>query len=116
MNREQRKAIKTLVRREVRMQCADCGAQVIPQQVDVIREAAVYSAQCTCGALLQGVIGPAPIVADFRAFITGYAVAKGAGMPRAREQPAPPGWPVGGGLRGDKNGQDYRPTGKGVRP
>ena len=78
--------------KDLRLECAICGSQIKPKEVESMGEVNLYMGLCSCGSSVQGVIGPPEVCAEFQAFMSGFAAAKGAEPPIAVLRDVPKGW------------------------
>jgi hypothetical protein len=92
MTRKERRAMRRDQIAQLRLDCAECGAEVAPQRIEDTGVGAIYFAQCSCGTLLCGVIGPPEAVLAFQASVQGLIEGKGQKPPEAIFKPLPAGW------------------------
>lgn len=78
--------------RDLRLECGECGSQIRPSKAESFGEVSIYMGRCSCGAVVQGAIGPYEVVSDFHAFMAGYAAAQGQEPPIASLRALPDGW------------------------
>lgn len=78
--------------RELTLECAVCGSEIRPTDVESCGDVHLYMGRCSCGAVLQGAIGPPEVVADFQAYMTGYLAGQGHAPPIAVINDLPNGW------------------------
>lgn len=89
---DERTKRKWLARRGLKLVCGECGADVIPKGGETYGELTIYFGQCSCGAVVQGMIGPESMVKEAQAFTAGYAAALGNDPPVSEYRPLPKGW------------------------
>jgi hypothetical protein len=68
------------------LECGQCGATLHPTHVQEGPggDSFWYAGQCACGAVVQGMVGDDSAVREFAAFVSGYELGAGYGVPQAR--------------------------------
>lgn len=68
------------------LECGECGSTLKPTHVQEGPggESFWYAGQCVCGAVVQGMVGDESAIREFAAFVSGYELGAGYGVPQGR--------------------------------
>ena len=79
--------------KDIQLECGECGRKMKPSRVrDIDGEAYLYSAECSCGAHIQGVLGSGEFVSFYHSFMSGYLAGMGHEPPMVDLRALPAGW------------------------
>lgn len=80
---------------DIRLDCAECKAQVAPKHISFDDHAVsiFYEAECLCGAHLCGIIAPQAMVEAFHSRVAARFERQGLSPPKGIRRPLPDGWP-----------------------